>query len=129
MKLIKTFYHNRYYLQHLYIIIFSFSLLTSVSTSGITKLTNTIEAEKAIITGGATKVADPIASGGFSIELNKPGQAITFAKLSDANKLAIRYASVNVGTITIVIDNQPERKVNIHASGSVSGFFLYAIID
>jgi alpha-L-fucosidase len=61
--------------------------------------------------------------------LTKPGQSVKFTGLPAAGKLAIRYASVEVGTISVTVNNQPTRKVNIHSSGNLTGSFLYAIID
>ena len=60
------------------------------------------EAEKAKLIGGASKVADKSASGGQLVNLAKPGQGLNFENLPEASKLAIRYASVNIGTISVV---------------------------
>jgi len=43
--------------------------------------------------------------------------------------LAIRYASTNVGTISVAVNDQPARKVNVHSSGALMNSFLNAIID
>jgi alpha-L-fucosidase len=88
-----------------------------------------LEAEKAEIIGKASKVADKSASGSYTVCLNKTGQAIKFMNLSEASKLAIRYASVNTGTISVVVNNQHAIKVNVHSSGMLTGFFLHAIIN
>jgi alpha-L-fucosidase len=88
-----------------------------------------IEAEKAEFIGKASKVADKTASGGFTVSLAKPGQALKFVDLPEGSKLAIRYASVNVGTISIIINNRPAVKVNVHSSGALNGSFLNAITD
>ena len=61
--------------------------------------------------------------------MTKTGQAITFTNLPAANKLAIRYASLNVGTISVAVNNERAIKVNIHSSGALTGSFLYAIIE
>ena len=45
-----------------------------------------------------------------------------------ASKLAIHYASVSVGTISVSVNGQPAVKVNVHSSGAITGSFLYAII-
>jgi alpha-L-fucosidase len=89
----------------------------------------TFEAEKAGLTGGASKTADKAASGGFVASLSKPNQSLKFVNLPQAEKLAIRYASVNVGTISVSFNNQPAVKVNVHSSGATSGSFLFAVID
>jgi hypothetical protein len=43
--------------------------------------------------------------------------------------LAIRYASTNVGTISVAVNDQPARKVNVHSSGALTNSFLNAIIE
>ena len=76
----------------------------------------TIEAEKSKLLGGAYKVTDKRASGGQLVSLAKSGQCLKFEKLPEAGKLAIRYASVNIGTISVVVNNQQAVKVNVHSS-------------
>ncbi|WP_167608017.1 alpha-L-fucosidase [Maribellus sediminis] len=88
-----------------------------------------IEAENAVFVGGTTKGLDEAASGGQIVRLNKPGDGIELSEFPAANKLAIRYASVKVGTISVSVNNQPERKVNVHSSGAFTGYYIYAIID
>ena len=87
------------------------------------------EAESAKRIGGASKVADRGASGGHLVGLSKPGQGVKFTRLPAASKLAIRYASVEVGTISVAVNDQPARKVNVHSSGALTNSFLNAIID
>lgn len=88
-----------------------------------------LEAEKAKLIGGASKVVDKTSSGGFVVNLAKPGQGLNFENLPEASRLAIRYASVDVGTISVVVNNQQAVKLNVHSSGAVTGSFLHAIID
>jgi alpha-L-fucosidase len=88
-----------------------------------------LEAEKATLFGGASKVPDKSASGGKLVNLAKSGQGIKFANLPKASKLAIRYATKNVGTISVVVNNQKAVKVNVHSTGAVTGSFLHAIIN
>ncbi|NLX25912.1 MAG: hypothetical protein GXY61_08145 [Lentisphaerae bacterium] len=87
------------------------------------------KAESARLVGGAATVADQSASGAFLVGLNKAGQAVEFAGAPAAAKLAIRYASVDVGTISVVVNDQPVRKVNVHSSGSLTNSFLHAVVD
>jgi alpha-L-fucosidase len=61
--------------------------------------------------------------------LTKPDQAVKFLNLPESGKLAVCYASVNVGTFSVVINDQPAVKVNFHSSGALNGSFLHAIID
>jgi alpha-L-fucosidase len=104
-------------------------LLFHTAISAVMPEKQIFEAEKAKLVGGASNVADKSASGGQSINLAKPGQGLNFENLPEARKLAIRYASVNVGTISVAINNQQSVKVNVHSSGAVTGYFLQAIIN
>ena len=87
----------------------------------------TFEAEAVKLFAGATKLTDNEASGGYLISLAKSGQAIQLTNLKACSKLAIRYATTAVGTISAKVNNQPSRKVNIHSSGALTGSFLYSI--
>jgi alpha-L-fucosidase len=98
-------------------------------TSAVAAETRTFEAEKAARVGGASKIADRGASGGASVAVTNSGQAVKFTRLPAAGKLAIRYASTNVGTISVTVNDQPARKVNVHSSGAFTNSFLNAIID
>lgn len=89
----------------------------------------TFEAESAKFIGEANKASDGDASGGYLVDLIKPDDGIRFTDLPAAEKLAIRYTSVDVGTISITVNDQPERKVNVHSSGASTSSFLFAIID
>src|ERR1035437_334524 len=90
---------------------------------------HTFEAESAKLIAGASKVSDSEASGGSLVRLSNHGQGIKFTNLPVGRKLAICYASTAVGTISVAVDDQPARKVNIHSSGSLTGSFLHSIID
>ena len=103
--------------------------VTEPATSQSQNTRHTFEAENAKRVGGASKVADGAASGGHLVSLSKPGQDVKFARLPAASKLAIRYASTNVGTISVAVNDQPVRKVNVHSSGALTHSFLNAIID
>ena len=74
-------------------------------------------------------MAVSFASGGNLVNLSKPGDGIRFSGIPAANKLAIRYASSGVSLISVVVNNQPMQKLNIHPSGNLTDSFLYAIID
>jgi alpha-L-fucosidase len=109
------------------LIISSLLFCTSISTTAAEK--QMFEAEAAEIAGGASKVADSAASGGYVVNLAKAGQGVKLAGLPAAGKLAIRYASVEVGTISVTVNDQPARKMNVHSSGALTGSFLHAIIE
>ncbi|MFZ2286967.1 MAG: alpha-L-fucosidase [Bacteroidales bacterium] len=88
-----------------------------------------IEAEDARLVDGASGIADGEASGGYMVSLAKPGEAIRFKKQFPAGKLVIRYTSVETGTISVLVDDLPAVKVNVHPSGALTGTFLNAIAD
>ena len=46
-----------------------------------------------------------------------------------ASKLAIRYGSVSVGTVSVAINDQVVRQANVHSTGALTGSFIYAIVD
>ena len=109
-------------------LLFSF-LLFNVFTSLIAAEKQTFEAEATSLAGGAYKVPDSNASGGYTASLTKPGDGIKFSNLSAAHKLAMWYASIEVGVISVIVNDYPGSKVNVHSSGSHTGSFLFAIID
>jgi alpha-L-fucosidase len=111
-------------------IVLAASLLTFCAwPSTIAAETRTFEAESAELIGGASKVNDTVASGGSLVDLAEPGQGVKFAGLPAASRLALRYASVKAGTISVAVNDQPARKVNVHSSGALTNSFLHAIID
>jgi alpha-L-fucosidase len=112
-----------------YISLGVFMLLYSGVALATAAETHPFEAEKATRIGGVLEVADRGASGRASVALANSGQAIKFTRLPAAGKLAIRYASTNVGTISVAVNDQPARKVNVHSSGAFTNSFLNAIID
>jgi len=103
----------------------------SEGTLDISPVTNNllIEAENAESVNGAPRVTDSSASGGYLVSLTKSGQGIRFPDLPAAHKLAIRYASIEVGAISVVVNDKPVIKVNVHSSGALTGSFLHSIID
>jgi hypothetical protein len=86
------------------------------------------KAEDARLVGGASKVAISEAPGSCLVSLNKPGEGARFADLTAASKLAIRYSSVKVGTISVAVNDQPACKVNLRSSGALTNCFLNAIV-
>ena len=104
-------------------------LLLCASTTAIAAEKQMFEAESAQLVGGASKMSDRGASRGSQVRLGELGEGIKFTRLPAAGKLAIRYASTNVGTISVAVNDQPARKVNVHSSGALTNSFLNAIID
>jgi alpha-L-fucosidase len=89
----------------------------------------TFEAESAEFFGGAAKVSGGAASGGHLVGLAELGQGAKFADLPAGSKLAICYASVTNGTISVAVNGQPARKVNVHSSGALTNCVLHSIIE
>ena len=109
-------------------------LSSGISTIALSRLMKTIgaqaiEGQAARLLGGAANLSDREASAGYLVALTQPGQGVKFTGLPAASKLAIRYASVTVGTISVAVNDQPARKVNVHSSGALTNSFLNAIID
>ncbi|OJU53913.1 MAG: hypothetical protein BGN96_08815 [Bacteroidales bacterium 45-6] len=94
-------------------------------------LKHILEVKSSKLIGSAlkVKVPDNKSSIGYIVSLTKQGEGIKFSNLPVSDQIAIHYASVSVGTISIAVDNQPIRKINIHSSGSLTESFLYSIID
>jgi len=111
------------------LLILATSILLAVSPSAIAAETRAFEAEATTRIDGASRVGDRGASGGASVALTNSGPVIPFTQIPAANRLAIRYASVSVGTISVAVNDQPARKVNVHSSGALTNSFLNAIID
>lgn len=117
--------------QNIQVIIFILLMIIASQCFGANPEGNSIflDVSTAELVGGATQVAGSEASGGYLVSLAKPGQSVKFTDVPAATKLAIRYASVEVGTISVTVSDQPARKVNVHSSGALAGSFLNAVID
>jgi alpha-L-fucosidase len=104
-------------------------LFSSTFTSAIAADTQTFEAEAARPVGGASTVADGGASLASLVGLDRSGAAVEFTGLPAGSKLAIRYASVTNGTISVAVNDQPARKIIVHSSGALTNSFLNAIME
>lgn len=102
-------------------------IITSFCTSDIQK--DSFQAESAGLEKGAVKLAADSASGGYLVSLKMPGDGIIFNHMPASRKLAIRYACLGVGMVNVTINNQPVQQVNVHSSGSLTGTFLYSVIE
>ena len=107
-------------------------MLTGVMLTGIMGVTSRAESVRvfkdsnAKPLGGAAAVA---AGDGGLIGLTRTGEGVKFPNLPASGKLAIRYASKEVGAISIRVDDQPAKKVNVHSTGDLTRSFRYAKID
>jgi len=117
------------HIHHLRIVLAGLGLLLCAGTSAIAADKHVFATASATPVGGGSQVAGGGATGGYLVGLTSPGQAVQFTGLPAATKLAIRYASVSVGTISVAVNDQPARKVNVHSSGALTNSFLHAIIE
>lgn len=106
-----------------------FLILGTACLSAMAAEKHVFEAETAEPVGCVLQAADGAASGGYLTSLNDVGQGLKFSNMPAAGKLAIRYASIEVGTVSLSINDRPVGKVNVHSSGAVMGSFLYAIVE
>jgi alpha-L-fucosidase len=109
-------------------------LASGISTIALSRMGNAIEpqaseAEAAELIGGASKLADQDASAGYLVSLTQPGQGVRFTHMRAGSKLAIRYASMSVGTISVAVNDEPAVRVNVHSSGALTSSYLNAIVD
>jgi alpha-L-fucosidase len=104
-------------------------LLFHTSIYAIVPEKQILESEKADLIGGALKVADTNASGGYMVSLDKPGEGLKFVNIQQAAKLAVRYTSIGVGVISVTVNNQFVKMLNVHSSGNLQNSFLHSIID
>ena len=111
--------------------IFLFGSLVWLSASGAAGAAekHAYPAASAEAGGGAALVSVGAGAGGSQVALTGPGQAAKFTGLPAAGKLVIHYGSVAVGTISVAVNDQPARKVNVHSSGALTNAVLQAIID
>ena len=109
-------------------------LTAGISTIALTRMVKAIETkglqtQNAKLIGGASKIADRDSSQGYLVSLTQAGHGVSFAGLPAGNRLAIRYSSLSVGTISVAVNDKPACKVNIHSSGALTSSYLDAIVD
>jgi alpha-L-fucosidase len=83
----------------------------------------------ATLIGGASKIPDRDSSAGYLVSLTQPGHGIRFTRVPVGTKLAVRYASMSVGTISIAVNDKSTCKMNVHSSGALTSSYLTAIVD
>ena len=114
------------------LLIRTFSVLTLIGgilASPAHSENQTVPASSGKPIGNAVLTKDPEASGGETIRLQKMDQGVTFANVPAGKKLAIRYASVDAGTLSVLINSKPVRRIYVHSSGRLTGSFLNAVAD
>lgn len=108
-----------------WLVAFGLLLGLCARTNALAAEPHAIRAQNAQRVGGAGLVRGVVGSGN-AVHLTEVSQGITFTGLPAASKLAIHYASVSVGTISVVINDQPAVKLNVHSSGDLAKSFLFA---
>ena len=107
-------------------------LTSGISAIAMSRMSKALETQASVaeaeIIGGASKVADRDSSNGYLVSLTQPGQGIRFTRQPAGNNLAIRYASLSVGTISVAVNNEPACKVDIHSSGALTSSYLHSIV-
>ena len=94
-------------------------LVLSAVSSGIAADTRVIHVSAADAIGGA-RADGPV------VVVTDPGQGVRFVGVPTSGKLAIRYGSTSVGTISVSVNDAPPVKLNVHSSGDLTKSFLYA---
>ncbi len=79
-------------------------------TSTLAAEKRTFDARSAELVSGTSTVIDATASAGSLAGLAEPGQGVKLSGLPAAKTLAIRYASLKAGTISVAVNNQKTRK-------------------
>ena len=79
--------------------------------------------------GGATKIPVSDSSEGYLVSLTQPGHGLKFTGMPAGSKLAVRYASMSVGTISITVNNSSSCRMKFHSSGALTSSYLTAIVD
>lgn len=90
--------------------------------------TSKFPAEAARLLGGAVKLPDRDAGAGYLVALTKTGDGVTFSHMPGGHHLAIHYASMSVGTISIAVNGKPAGTVNVHSSGALTSSYLNAVV-
>jgi len=109
-------------------------LTSGISMIALSRIADAIEIgtfqlQAAELIGGASRIADSVSFAGYLVSLTQPGHGLRVNGLPAGSKLAIHYASLSVGTISIVVNDKPARKVNVHSSGALTSSYLTAIVD
>lgn len=85
-----------------------------------------IEAETALKVRGAGDYSDPLASGHKMVAyLNTIGSALEFINVAAANRLTVRYATINNGTFSLYVNGIHERDVVFNSTGEWTGAYEY----
>ena len=108
-------------------------LKSGMSMIALSRMANALErqtfqVQDAKLIGEARKIADRDSSAGHLVSLIQPGDGVRFTGMPAGSKLTIHYASMSAGTISILVNDKPACKVNIHSSGALTSSYLTAII-
>ena len=111
--------------------VFLKSGISMIALSRVAKIVEgeSFQAQAAKLIGGASKIADRNSSAGYLVSLTEPGHGVRFTGMPAGSKLAVYYASMSAGTISVVVNDKPACKVNVHSSGALTSSYLAAIVD
>lgn len=109
------------------ILVLGSMLLFSISRSSLGADKGVISVDGSELLGGASKIL--VDSGQNLVSLAKAGQGLKLQGVPAGGTLAIRYASAEVGTISVAVNGGPACKVNVHSSGDATNSFLNAKIQ
>ncbi len=109
-------------------------LTSGISMIALSRMAKAVEGETfqvqaAKLIGGATRIADRDSSAGYLVSLTQPGHGVRFAGVPAGDTLAIHYAAMSAGTISVLVNDLPARKVNVHSSGALTSSYRTAIVD
>ena len=109
-------------------------LTAGISTFALSRMARAVDKngvllQNAELIGGASKIADRDSSSRYLVSLTQPGHGLIFTGLPAGSKLAIHYASLSVGTISVAVNGKPACKVNIHSSGALTSSYLTSSVD
>ena len=108
--------------------VFLKSGISMIALSRVAKIVEgeSFQAQAAKLIGGASKIADRNSSAGYLVSLTEPGHGVRFTGMPAGSKLAVYYASMSAGTISVVVNDKPACKVNVHSSGALTSSYLAA---
>jgi alpha-L-fucosidase len=90
---------------------------------------DTARLQAADLIGGATKIPDRYSSAGYLFSLTQPGHGVRFTGMPAGSKLAITYASMSAGTVTVKVNDRSACQVNIHSSGALTHSYRMSAVD
>ena len=92
--------------------------------------TTTIEAESGSVYGRAQTYTDSVASSGAGVAyISAVGSGFSLTNVPAANKISLRYASINSGSISLRVNGSDVGNLNFSASGSWTANYTTASVN